>query len=120
MEELKEEPKFEQMPMAIAQMQTEVHEIKILLLQKVEPQLEPDDPINIHRASEITGFTVPTIYGYCQRNEIPYYKKGNKLYFFKSEILDWIRTGKQKTIKEIQEDANLYLLNNKKGLSNGK
>lgn len=120
MEELKEDLKFEQLPSVIAELKIEVQEMKALLLQKVEPPPEAENPININGASEVSGFTVPTIYGYCQRNEIPYYKKANRLYFFKSEILDWIRTGKQKTIKEIQEDANLYLLNNKKGLSYGK
>jgi len=112
--------KFEQLPNVIADLKCEVQEMKSLLLQKVETPPEVDDPININGASEVTGLAVPTLRGYCQRNEIPYYKKANRLYFFKSEILDWIRTGKQKTIKEIQEDANLYLLNNKKGLSYGK
>lgn len=112
--------KFEQLPNEIAELKIEVQEMKYLLLQKAEPQPKSDDPKNINEISELTGLTVPTLYGYCQRNEIPYSKKGNRLYFFKSEILDWIRTGRQKTIKELQEDANLYLSNNKKGLSYGK
>ncbi|AOW11357.1 helix-turn-helix domain-containing protein [Flavobacterium gilvum] len=112
--------KFEQLPYVIAELKTEVKEMKNLLLQKVEPQPEADDPKNINEISKLTGFKKNTLYDYCKRNEIPYHKKGNKLFFFKSEILDWIRTGKQKTIKEIQEDANAYLLNNKKGLNYGK
>ncbi|HEY6142521.1 MAG TPA: helix-turn-helix domain-containing protein [Flavobacterium sp.] len=112
--------KHKQLRRIISELKTEVQEMKALFLQKVEPQPEPEEPCDIKEVSVVTRLTTPTIYGYCQRNEIPYYKKGNKLYFFKSEILDWIRTGKQKTIKEIQEDANLYLLNNKKGLNYGK
>lgn len=112
--------KFEQLPNVIADLKNEVQEMKALLLQKVEPQPEADNPLSIKEVAELTGLTVPTLYGYCQRNEIPFNKKGNRLYFFKSEILVWIKTGKQKTIKEIQEDANAYLSNNKKGLNYGK
>ena len=78
-------------------------------------QLEPDIPLGIKDVSTLTGLTIPTIYGYCQRKEIPYQKKGNRLYFFNSEIIDWIKSGKQKTIKELQTDADLLLSKNKKG-----
>lgn len=112
--------KFEQLPSVIADLKNEVQEMKALLLQKVEPQPETDNPLSIKEVAELTGITVPTLYGYCQLNKIPFNKKGNRWYFFKTEILVWIKTGKQKTIKEIQEDANTYLSNNKKGLNYGK
>lgn len=111
---------FDKLPEAVASLSEAVKEMKALLLQKAEPQSEPGNPISIKEVAEITGLTVPTLYGYCQRNEIPYHKKGNRLYFFKSEIIGkWIKTGKQKTIKELQADADNYL-SNKKGLNNGK
>ncbi len=80
-------------------------------------QPETDNPITIQGVSELTGLTIPTLYGYCQRNEIPYSKKGNRLYFFKTEIIDWIKAGKSKTLKELQLDAEAYLSNKKKGLN---
>lgn len=92
----------------------------LLLDIKHEPQHksqpESDNPLNIKDVSELTGYTKPTIYGYCQRNEIPHNKKNGRLFFFKSEIIEWIKTGKQKTLKELQSDAEAYLSNNKKGL----
>jgi len=108
--------KFEQLPNIIADLKNEVKEMKALLLQKAESQFESDNPISIKDVAKLTGLTVTTLYGYCQRNEIPYQKKGNRLYFFKSNIIDWIKTGKQKTIKELQEEADVLLSNNKKGL----
>lgn len=83
-------------------------------------QFETNNPLTIKDVSKLTNLTVPTLYGYCQRNEIPYQKKGNRLYFFKSEIIDWIKTGKQKTIKDLQEETEVILSNNKKGLNYGK
>jgi predicted DNA-binding transcriptional regulator AlpA len=108
--------KFEQLPNVVATLTEEVREMKALLLQKAEPQTEIETPIQLDEVVPITGLTKPTLYGYCQRNEIPYHKKGNRLYFFKSEIIDWIKTGKQKTLKEIEADADAYLSNKNKGL----
>jgi len=106
--------KFDQLPNVIAELKNEIKELKALLIQKTNSEPEIDNPIGIKDVSKVTGKTVPTIYGYCQRNEIPYQKKGNRLYFFKSEIINWIKTGKQKTIKELQAEADV-LLSNKKG-----
>ncbi|MCG8827619.1 helix-turn-helix domain-containing protein [Tenacibaculum dicentrarchi] len=80
-----------------------------------QPQ-ELEEPINIKEVAKLTELSVPTLYGYVQRNEVPYYKKGNRLKFFKSEIIDWLKEGKVKTVSEIEADADAYLSNNKKGL----
>ena len=110
------ELKFDDLPNEIANLRNEVKEMKALFLQKAETQPKPNIPLGIKNVSDLTGYTVATIYGYCQRREIPYHKKGNRLYFFKSDIIDWIKTGKQKTIKELQVDADELLSKNKKGL----
>jgi predicted DNA-binding transcriptional regulator AlpA len=103
--------KFEQLPNLIADLKNEVKEMKTLLLSKGEYQQESNNPLFIEEVAKLTNKTVPTIYGYCQRNEIPYSKKGNRLYFFKYEIIDWLKTGKRKTIKVIRSEADSYLSN---------
>lgn len=107
-------PTFDQLPNVVFQLTNEVIELKALLLQKVQPQNDIETPINLNAVEEITGLSKPTLYGYVQRNEIPYYKKGNRLKFFKSEIIEWIKTGKQKTVKEVQADTDTFLSNCKK------
>lgn len=97
--------KFEQLPNVVANLTKEVKEMKTLLLLKTHSKPELDNPLCIKDVAQLTGLTVPTLYGYCQRKEIPYYKKGNRLYFFRENILEWIKKGKQKTIKELQEEA---------------
>ena len=110
------ELKFENLPNAVAELQKGQSEILALLSNKAEPQPEIETPIQLDEVVPITGLTKPTLYGYVQRNKIPYHKKGNRLYFFKSEIIDWIKTGKQKTLKELEADADAYLSNKNKGL----
>lgn len=107
-------PTFDQLPSVVAELQRSFERIEALLLQKVQNQNDIETPINLDAVEEITGLSKPTLYGYVQRNEIPFYKKGNRLKFFKSEIIDWIKTGKQKTIKEVEADTDEFLSNRRK------
>jgi excisionase family DNA binding protein len=109
---------FEQLPSSVVDLKKEFIElkeqIKALLHSKANPELE--NPLSIDEIVELTGLTKPTLYGYVQRNEIPYHKKKKRLYFFKSELIDWIKTGKQKTLKELEGEAELYMSNKNEGL----
>ena len=60
--------------------------------------------------------TVPTIYGFTQRNEIPFNKKGKRLIFIKQQIIDWVKEGRRKTVKEINELKRLKRLKRPKRL----
>jgi predicted DNA-binding transcriptional regulator AlpA len=87
-------------------------------LTDLENQPQTENPIKdgIKGVSKLIGKTVATIYGYCQRNEIPHAKQGNRLIFFESEIIAWLKSGKVKTIQEIEATADTYLSNKNKGL----
>ncbi|SFZ90354.1 DNA binding domain-containing protein, excisionase family [Flaviramulus basaltis] len=106
--------RFEQLPNVVATLANEVRELKALLLNKAGAKPEIETPLNIREVSTLTELSVPTLYGYVQRNEIPFYKKGNRLKFFKTEIIDWIKTGKQKTLKELEAEADMCLSNIRK------
>jgi predicted DNA-binding transcriptional regulator AlpA len=105
-------PTFDQLPTAFAELQTSFERVESLLLQKEIPQPE-DDILDISKVVLLTGFSKPTIYGYCQKKEIPHYKKGGKTFFFKSEIIQWLKEDKQKTLKELTNDADVYLKSKK-------
>lgn len=111
---------FENLPSAVADLKKGQSEILALLSNKAKPEPEADNPQNIDEVAKLTGYTKPTLYGYCQNNAIPYHKKNGRLFFFKSEIIDWIRTGKQKTLKELEADTDNFLSNHKKGFNNDK
>ncbi|WP_347049169.1 helix-turn-helix domain-containing protein [Flavobacterium olei] len=48
--------------------------------------------LTILQASKLVDLSVATIYSKVCRNEIPVNKHGKKLYFIKSELLDWIKS----------------------------
>jgi predicted DNA-binding transcriptional regulator AlpA len=84
--------------------------------QPKQSQPEAENPLNIDEVVKLTGYTKPTLYLYCQKNTIPHHKKNGRLFFFKSEIIDWIRIGKVKTLKEVGFDVDELFSNHKKGL----
>ncbi len=47
----------------------------------------------IHEAAYFTGFKVRTIYNKVSRKEMPYRKRGKRLFFIPNEIINWIDEG---------------------------
>ncbi|WP_055445537.1 helix-turn-helix domain-containing protein [Lacinutrix himadriensis] len=105
---------FEQTQQDVAEVKKELKELKALLQSNAKQQSQTDDPLTIDEIVKLTGYTKPTIYGYCQKNEIPHHKKNGRLFFFKTEIIDWIKEGKQKTVKELQVSVDTFLSNKNK------
>ncbi|WP_422091081.1 helix-turn-helix domain-containing protein [Tenacibaculum ovolyticum] len=57
--------------------------------------------------------TKPTFYGYVHQGSIPYHKRGKKLIFLKSEIDEWLKSGRVKTNSEIKKMADNYISSKK-------
>jgi predicted DNA-binding transcriptional regulator AlpA len=106
---------FEQTQLDVVEVKKVLRELKALI-EKAESKSQTDDPQTIDEIVKLSGYTKPTLYGYCQKNTIPHHKKNGRLFFFKSEIIDWIKQGKQKTIIEVEADVDTLLSNNSKRL----
>jgi predicted DNA-binding transcriptional regulator AlpA len=74
-------------------------------LYHLQPQVETDEIGGVELAMQITGKAKPTIYDLVHKRQIPHSKRGKQLYFSKRELLDWISSGKRKTVAEIQSAA---------------
>ena len=57
----------------------------------------------------------PTVYGWVHAGTIPVHKGGKKLRFLKSEIDNWLKQGRKKTLAEMASEADQYLADPKKG-----
>lgn len=68
--------------------------------------------MDVQQASEFLKLKVTTLYEKTSRKTIPHLKKGNKLYFHRSELEAWIKEGKVKTRDEIESEAITFTLNN--------
>ena len=112
MKEIQEGLTLETLPKAFMHLTTEVSEIKRLLLEKsTEQPNESDQWFNLTELCEYHPDkpTKPTVYGWVNLGTIPVHKGGKKLRFLKSEIDNWLKQGRKKTISEIENDADDYL-----------
>src|SRR4030095_5932089 len=101
---------FNELPKAVSQLYDKLTNIERLLLsQSNEQQHEADKLLTIQQASEFLNLSVPTLYGYVHRMEIPVCKKSKRLYFSKQELTDWIKSGRKKTSAEIAVEADSYV-----------
>ena len=101
---------FENLPRAVTQLTIDVGEIKRLLLEKSNTTTpEAEQLLTVTQAGELLNLSVPTLYGYTQRAEIPVCKRGKRLYFSKQDLLQWIKAGRKKTLSETSLEAEQYL-----------
>lgn len=79
-----------------------------------EPEPEPDIYLPIEDAATLLRLTVPTIYRKTSRREIPgVCKRGNRLFFSKKALLEYIKQGMRKTHVELMDAAETYYSINK-------
>ncbi len=89
---------------------------KLLKSFKDKPFLEHSQ----QEAAEFLSVTAATMYGKIYSGELPVMKRGKRLYISRAELLEYLKDGREKSNAEIERNANVYLLNNKMELNNGK
>lgn len=87
---------------AVAELSTKIDQLAARLSIDVP---EESDTTDIEGAMRLLKKSRATIYQMTHTGTIPHFKNGNKLYFSKKELTDFIRAGRVKTIEEIQSDA---------------
>ena len=105
---------FEQLPQAVSELHDKLNNIEQLLREGKLHAPEEDELLTILGASKFLNLSTQTVYGKVSRNEIPVNKQGKRLYFYRSELVDWIKSGRKKTVSEIQEEAVQYYIPRKR------
>jgi excisionase family DNA binding protein len=109
---------FDQLPKAVTMLTKEVSELKRLLIEKQEqpPIAQPEQLFTVQEAAEFLNLTVPTIYSKVSKGELPVMKRSKRLYFSSTELMEYLKEGRKKSNAEIEQEAEAYLSNNRKGL----
>jgi excisionase family DNA binding protein len=71
--------------------------------QKDGEFLTPDE------AAVFLGVPKSTVYFLTSKKKIPFSKRGRRIYFFKQDIIQWLRAGNQPTIAERLNNRSRYL-----------
>ncbi len=102
---------FEQLPQAMAMLTKEVSELKQLLLNRSNQQATtPSEQfLTVQEAAKFLNLSVPTIYSKVSKGELPYMKRGKRLHFSNTELMQYLKDGRKLTNSEIEAEAKNYL-----------
>lgn len=94
-----------------------------MVLKETQPETvelinQPEQFLSIQEASAFLNLTVPTLYSKVSKGELPVMKRSKRLYFSRTELMDYLKKGRKRSNSEIEAEAVEYL--NKKRLNNGK
>lgn len=80
-------------------------------ISELKEKLALEKPIlSTQEAAEFLGISINTLYGYCSKRIIPFYKPGgSKVFFDREELIAWIKENKKPSQEEIEEEAMTYL-----------
>ncbi len=81
----------------------------------IKPSDRPEQLLTIKEAAQFLKLTVPTIYSKVSKDELPVMKRGKRLYFSNTELMEYVKEGRKKSNAEIEQEAEAYLSNKKKG-----
>ena len=95
---------FDQLPEAVSQLYEKLEKIEKLLQEKILGKDKKDDLLTISGAAKFLKLSIATIYSKVCRKEIPVNKQGKRLYFYKSELANWIKSGRRKTNDELSRE----------------
>ena len=110
---------WDNLPHSVTMLTKVVSELKTLLIKKQEQvKSEPSEQLlTIKEAASLLHLSVSTLYSKNSRGELPNVcKQGKRLYFSKQSLIDWVKEGRNKSSSEIEQEADAYLSNKRKGL----
>jgi len=97
---------FNQLPSMVALILHKVEQLEKNHLTNLSGfGLGPEKPITVEEASAFLNMPVNTIYSLTSSKKIPCFKPGKNLLFYKSELTEWVKESRQKTVAEIQAEA---------------
>ena len=100
---------YDSLPSAVEELHSKLDKITTLLMSVPEAKSNQEKPLSVEEAAEFLNLSVPTIYSKVSKKEIPVMKMGKRLYFDKRDLLDQIKSGRIKTVAELQSDADTFL-----------
>lgn len=102
---------FNELPDVVRRLFEKVERIE-LILEHLEPKsADENELLNIEEAATFLKVSVAALYTKVSRKEIPFSKPGKRLYFNKSDLKEWAKLGKRKTIAELEQITPIHYPN---------
>ena len=72
---------------------------------------------NIQEVANFLNLSKSTVYSKVSKGKLPHMKKEKRWYFSQEELTAYIKSGKVKTITDLENEADDFLSNHKKGMN---
>ena len=95
---------FDQIPVMMNKIHDKLEHLEKLIIRISNVEENKEEVLNIQEASKLLDLSVSTIYSKVGKREIPVNKQGKRIYFYRHELMKWIKSGRVKTYLEIQND----------------
>ena len=92
---------FNNLPEAVAELTRKVDEL-YNVIKNVQPQDPQDQFLSVRETAEFLNLSVPTIYSKVSKRELPYMKRGKRLYFNRKDLETYLKGGRVKTVRELE------------------
>lgn len=103
---------FDKLPEAVERLSGKVD----ILIERVNalsnsgtPNENQHELLDLQSAAKMVGKAPSTLYTMTSKRQIPFHKRGNKLYFFKDELTAWIETSDQAGLTATEADFEQHL-----------
>ena len=84
-------PTFNDVPCLLANIDEKL-DIIVEWIQSGASQQDPHAILTIDEAVAFTGYSKSAIHSATSKDTIPHFKRGNKLFFFKDELVEWLKS----------------------------
>lgn len=103
--ETQNKPTFNDVPVLLANIDEKLG-IIVEWIQSGASWQDPHAILTIDEAVAFTGYSKSAIHSATSKDTIPHFKRGNKLFFFKDELADWLKSdNRPKRGKRFQDNS---------------
>lgn len=85
--------------------------------QTAETATNEKDLLTVSEAAEFLTLAVPTIYSMVSRGTLPFMKRSKRIYFSRTELMEFLKAGRKQTTAEMAANADQYIIKRKRSVS---
>lgn len=74
-------------------------------LPGTEPQKPEKEILTVKEAAELLNISPDSVYTLTSKRLIPHSKVGKRLFFSRSDIIDYVRKNRRTTVQEVKDEA---------------
>ena len=76
-------------------------------IQDIKNTSDKDKLLDIEELAEFLGKSKVTVYGLKHDKKIPYIKQGNRIYFLKKDVMEWLKSNRREskatTLRDVEK-----------------